>query len=224
MNDAENQAWDDIYSLGQSSRYANEGDIGIYYRLPKFVRMFKKHIPSLDGLRVLEIGGGIGEMYENLSADFFGENFDYTITEYSPNAVRVLFQRYGGKDIPAIEQADACDLPFADNSFDVVCAFDVQHHVPDPRQMAHEMLRVSRRHVFLCEPCGLSVIRRITETTTTGKRFGEKSYTPRKIREFFSSPGGIEDNRGGGVPYYTILLLCAAQNTKTVYVPLCHDQ
>jgi hypothetical protein len=59
---ASNEAWDHIYSTGQSSRYANEGEIGIYYRLPKFVQMFKKHIPSVNGLNILEIGGGIGEM------------------------------------------------------------------------------------------------------------------------------------------------------------------
>ncbi len=49
--------WDEYYASG-SSRYRNEGDIGILYRLPKFVEMFKKHIASVDGMEILEIGGG----------------------------------------------------------------------------------------------------------------------------------------------------------------------
>jgi SAM-dependent methyltransferase len=198
-----NQAWDEIYSLGQSSRYINEGDIGIYYRLPKFARMFKKNILTLDGYKVLEIGGGVGEMFENLSAKFIDDNFSYTITEYSPNAVDVLKKKYNERCNPVVVQADAEHLQFEDNSFDVVCAFDVQHHVSDPQKMAQEMLRVSRRHVFLCEPCGISLIRRITEMTKTGKRLGEKSYSPCKIRRFFSLPQLLAG--GGGVnitPFY----------------------
>ena len=183
-----NQAWDEIYSLGQSSRYANEGDIGIYYRLPKFARMFKKYIPTLNGYRILEIGGGVGEMYENLSAEFPNDAFSYTITEYSPNAVDILKEKYNEKGNPVVAQANAEHLQFEDNSFDVVCAFDVLHHVPDPLRMAQEMLRVSRQHIFLCEPCGISLIRKITEITVTGKQLGEKSYSPRQIRKFFTSP------------------------------------
>ena len=189
-----NQAWDGIYSLGQSSRYANEGDIGIYYRLPKFARMFKKYILTLDGLRVLEIGGGVGEMYENLSKEFPNDTLNYTITEYSPNAVDILKKKYNDECNPVITQANAEQLQFEDNSFDVVCAFDVMHHVSDPLKMAQEMLRVSRQHVFLCEPCGVSLIRKITELTETGKRLGEKSYSPRTIRKFFTLPkyaGGV---------------------------------
>jgi SAM-dependent methyltransferase len=183
-----NQAWDKIYSLGQSSRYANEGDIGIFYRLPKFARMFKKYIRTLEGLRVLEIGGGIGEMYENLSKEFPNDTFSYTITEYSPNAVDILKKKYNEEGNPVVTQANAEHLQFEDNSFDVVCAFDVMHHVPDPQKMALEMLRVSRQHILLCEPCGISLIRRITEITAKSKQLGEKSYSPRKIRKFFALP------------------------------------
>jgi len=183
-----NQAWDRIYSLGQSSRYVNEGDIGIYYRLPKYARMFKKYIQTLEGLKVLEIGGGIGEMYENLSKEYSKDTFSYTITEYSPNAVDILKKRYNEEGNPVVAQADAETLQFKDNSFDVVCAFDVMHHVADPLKMAQEMLRVSRQHIFLVEPCGISLIRRINETAAKNRQLGEKSYSPRKIRKFFISP------------------------------------
>lgn len=46
---------------------------------------------------------------------------------------------------------DAHALPFSDNSFDVVCAFGVMHHLADPRKAVFEMLRVARRAVFISD-------------------------------------------------------------------------
>lgn len=52
----DNAAWDRLYASG-SSRYANEGDIGIFYRLPKFVQMFRRYFSSIQNLKILEVGG-----------------------------------------------------------------------------------------------------------------------------------------------------------------------
>ena len=52
-------------------------------------------------------------------------------------------------------QADACQLPFADRSFDIVFSNAVIEHVGDrtmQRQLVHECLRVARRAVFLAAP------------------------------------------------------------------------
>jgi len=43
-------------------------------------------------------------------------------------------------------------LTFEDNSFDYVFCKDALHHVPRPYLAMHEMLRVSKRGVFLIEP------------------------------------------------------------------------
>jgi SAM-dependent methyltransferase len=45
--------------------------------------------------------------------------------------------------------ADA--LPFADKSFDLVCAFGVMHHLADPSSAALEMVRVARRAIFISD-------------------------------------------------------------------------
>jgi len=42
-------------------------------------------------------------------------------------------------------------LPFSDGSFDAVCEFGILHHVPDPRTVVTEMLRVAKKAVFLCD-------------------------------------------------------------------------
>jgi hypothetical protein len=61
------------------------------------------------------------------------------------------------------------------------------HHVPNPRRMAREMLRVSRKHVFLIEANGLSILRKLAELSPRYMRDGEKSYTPWRYRSFFQS-------------------------------------
>lgn len=98
-----------------------------------------------DGpVRVLEIGSGVGLLQQRL---------------------RPLFEHLWGID-PSIASlaaspdrrgiaADGLDLPFADESFHLVIAVCVLHHVPPERRDAFlaEARRVTRRHgiVTLCE-------------------------------------------------------------------------
>jgi ubiquinone/menaquinone biosynthesis C-methylase UbiE len=42
-------------------------------------------------------------------------------------------------------------LNFPDKSFDLVCAFAVLHHVPEPIRAVSEMLRVARRAIFISD-------------------------------------------------------------------------
>ena len=182
-----NEYWDEMYGLEGSSRYQNEGDIGIYYRLPKFIELFYNRFPSLSKLNVLELGGGGGEIFDLFSKRYAGENINYTLTEYSSNAVSVLKNKY--KERAKIIHADATNLPFEENEFDIVCAFDVMHHVLDPCKMASEMLRVTKSHFFMCEANGLSIIRRMGEMSKEAKKLEEKSYFPWQYKNFFLKSG-----------------------------------
>jgi SAM-dependent methyltransferase len=170
--------YDDLYSAG-SSRLANEGVIGITYRLPKMFALLRERCLGDRPLEVLEIGAGIGEI-----AQFFVDQGvtvrRYVGIEYSrPAAVRM---RQTG--FPAL-QASAERLPFPDNSFDLVFCFDVMHHVANPRAMAEEMVRVTRRDFFLSEANGLSPVRKAGELTAQAKSLGEQSYLPWTYRSFF---------------------------------------
>jgi hypothetical protein len=68
-------------------------------------------------------------------------------------------------------------------------AFDVMHHVSDPRAMAREMMRVARGRCLLVEANGLSVFRKIKERSAGHRRAGERSYLPRRYRSFFEAQG-----------------------------------
>ena len=93
------------------------------------------------GERVLEVGVGTGI---NLSlypahAEITGIDFSDAMLE---NA-RVRAARKGLRNA-RLQQMDAADLKFADNSFDIVYAPYLISVVPDPVQVAQEMRRVCR--------------------------------------------------------------------------------
>jgi len=56
-----------------------------------------------------------------------------------------------GLDRDELVDGDAQQLGYPDRSFDLVCAFGVLHHIPNPRTAIAEMLRVARRAIFVCD-------------------------------------------------------------------------
>ncbi|GAA1970124.1 class I SAM-dependent methyltransferase [Catenulispora subtropica] len=87
----------------------------------------------LAGRRVLDVGGGPG---------FFARAFEDAGARY----VSVDTRRVG------VVCGDALALPVRDHAVDVCFSSNVLEHVPDPRRMLHEMVRVTRPGglVFLC--------------------------------------------------------------------------
>jgi ubiquinone/menaquinone biosynthesis C-methylase UbiE len=68
----------------------------------------------------------------------------------SADLLAVATERYGIEpelvDCVASEQ-----LPYEDGDFDAVVATGVLHHVPEPKQVVHELIRVARRAVFISD-------------------------------------------------------------------------
>jgi ubiquinone/menaquinone biosynthesis C-methylase UbiE len=46
---------------------------------------------------------------------------------------------------------DALNLAFSDGKFDLVCEFGALHHIPEPSKAVSEMLRVSRKAIFISD-------------------------------------------------------------------------
>ena len=86
---------------------------------------------SVEG-KHLDIGCGNGEGLRLISKikDSYG-------IEYSPNAVKRA-KSLGLK----VLLADACDLPFPNDSFETITCLDVLEHIPAYKQAIEEMLRV----------------------------------------------------------------------------------
>ncbi|HZR65592.1 MAG TPA: class I SAM-dependent methyltransferase [Terriglobales bacterium] len=107
--------------------------------------LLEPHIPefagfaSACGLRVLEIGVGIGADYEQwLRAGALATGVD--ISKSSLECARRRCELAGFT--PDLHLADAENLPFPSESFDRVYSYGVMHHSPDTGRCIQEALRV----------------------------------------------------------------------------------
>lgn len=95
-----------------------------------------------DGLKILDVGCGFGGAIASMNENF--SNLDLTGLNIDPRQLErarknVLPQN--GNSINFVE-GSASELPFADNSFDVVLAVECIFHFPDRQQFFKEALRV----------------------------------------------------------------------------------
>lgn len=105
------------------------------------------HIPAAAGfsetrgLRVLEIGCGLGTD----GARFARAGAIYTGVDLTDAAIELARRRFELEDLPGeFRVADAENLDFADESFDVVYSHGVLHHTPDTHRAVREVHRVLR--------------------------------------------------------------------------------
>lgn len=88
-----------------------------------------------DGAKVLDIGCGAGENGYHLR-----DTADYTGIEYSETALGMA--RQFESDTCRYMQGDAENLPFENETFDVVMSTHVIEHLTDPKRCLDEQLRV----------------------------------------------------------------------------------
>lgn len=94
----------------------------------------------LDNYDLLNVGGSAG-IIDNYLADHFHRVVGIDIDKPAISHAQATFQR----DNLEFRLADALDLPFADDSFDVVVCSHVYEHVPDPYKMFSEIKRVLKQ-------------------------------------------------------------------------------
>ena len=117
-----------------------------FYELVEEHRYTKEwHIPAAAGfaqtnnLRVLEIGCGLGTD----GAQFAKAGADYTGIDLTDAAVELSRRRFEISNLKgAFRTADAEQLDFPDNSFDLVYSHGVLHHTPDIERAIAEVHRV----------------------------------------------------------------------------------
>jgi SAM-dependent methyltransferase len=100
------------------------------------------------GIRsILDIGSGTGRALLTIKAAML--KITALGIEPSPE-LRKIGHSKGLSEVELID-GDAMNLAFGDNSFDLVCEFGALHHIPDPSKAVAEMLRVSRRAIFISD-------------------------------------------------------------------------
>jgi phosphatidylethanolamine/phosphatidyl-N-methylethanolamine N-methyltransferase len=112
------------------------------------IAMVIRSLAIEPGARVLELGVGTG-----LSLDAYPAHAHVTGIDLAPDMLERAqdkINRNGWRHI-ALEQGDALNLQFPDDSFDYVMGFHVVSVVPNPRRMMTEARRV-------CRPGGIITI------------------------------------------------------------------
>lgn len=132
----------EVYATGSTRREGLEQQAAARYALEPFIADFAD-FPSAKGRDVLEIGVGMGadhlEWANARPRSLHG-------IDLTPRAVETASERlrlFGHE--PHIRVADAEQLPFDDESFDVVYSWGVLHHSPDTARAVGEVHRVLRK-------------------------------------------------------------------------------
>ncbi|MDT7542772.1 MAG: hypothetical protein QOE33_2676 [Acidobacteriota bacterium] len=127
----------------------------VFYERVEAHRYAKEwHIPAAAGfdaargLRVLEIGCGLGTD----GAQFARAGADYTGVDLTEAAVSLARRNFELQDLAGeFRTADAENLDFADETFDLVYSHGVLHHTPDTARAIQEVHRVLK-------PAGRAVV------------------------------------------------------------------
>src|SRR5215467_7270905 len=108
------------------------------YALEPHIAGFARFSES-RGLRVLEIGVGMGADYlEWLKAGAQATGIDLSATSIARSRERCELNGL----VSDLHRADAEHLPFPDCTFDVVYSYGTMHHSPDTQQCIREAWRV----------------------------------------------------------------------------------
>jgi ubiquinone/menaquinone biosynthesis C-methylase UbiE len=102
-------------------------------------RFILQHLEDVKGKRLLDLGCGAGEN----SVYFAQKGAQCVATDYSPGMVEKALKlaAANGVEIEA-RTMNAAEIDFPDNSFDIVYAANLLHHLPEPEVVIREMHRV----------------------------------------------------------------------------------
>ncbi|MCR9200799.1 MAG: class I SAM-dependent methyltransferase [Planctomycetaceae bacterium] len=167
-------------------------------------RRFVEFIAPQSGDRLLDIGCGTGE-----SRKLYIDHVDtYTGIDLSAASIEFARQRFPNSNW---QTANACELPFADGSFDVVAFSSVLHHIDDYLPALEEARRVLTPggRVFAFDPNVLHpamALFRKPESPfylSAGVSPNERPLLPRDLYDRFQA-AGLEDIRQraqSSIPY-----------------------
>jgi ubiquinone/menaquinone biosynthesis C-methylase UbiE len=137
---------DEIYSKRHGSKYWLRS-----YTHNQIHRQFLEHIRP--GLRILDAGSGEGI----LSSLIAMEGCEVIATDISnPNLRAFTNYMNNSKIYVSVCQSDVENLPFSDNSFDIVVSSHVLEHLPNLEKGLNELYRVTRSMALIAMPTCLN--------------------------------------------------------------------
>lgn len=126
----------------EKHKYRNPSDYLVKaFVQPKIKFMEEQGCFKRNKIKILDVGSGNGTF-----SNYFNKYTDQVIcVDYSEQLLRENSAR-------ARARANAYQLPFRDNQFDMVFEANLLHHVDDPYRVIEEIRRCSREYIVLVEP------------------------------------------------------------------------
>ena len=131
---------------------------GIAADVKLLIDLVKQDVPITKETRLLEVGCGWG---------IYTFHLDRVCNVHGIDTSLELLDR---NPIDKTQVMDVRDLRFDDNTFDVVFAHDMLHHVPELDTAVLEMKRVSKKYVVVAEPNILNIGNAILSVAVPAER------------------------------------------------------
>jgi len=128
----ETEIYNEIYKLQTEGWWFGNG------RNKLVIELLSDICPSLEKKKILDVGCSEGAFLDCLKK----EKSDFRAIDIDKNAIEFCKKR-GFKD--RVKEGSILDIPFKDNSFDIVTALDVVEHVEDDVKAMRELARVAKK-------------------------------------------------------------------------------
>lgn len=110
-------------------------------------RFILKHLGDVRGKYLLDLGCGAGEN----SVYFASRGAKCVASDYSPGMVEVALKLAAANQVQVEGRViNAMAIDFPDNTFDIVYASNLLHHIPNPKLTLREMHRVLKPGGLAC--------------------------------------------------------------------------
>jgi SAM-dependent methyltransferase len=160
-------------------------------------------ISPQPGERILDVACGAGGNFQF----FQGKWCSLTGVDASPEKLQAAHQQYGERAEFVLAQAD--DLPFSDNEFDVVTLINVLETAKEPRHILAEAIRVCRSRVFIGYVNNYSLVgtrQRLKEIFGFPVSREIRFYSFSEIKKMVSELAGETTVKWGSVIYFPLMV------------------
>lgn len=123
-----------------------------------FQRWMFEQYPFCAGMKVLELGSGRGELWKYYIENevLKGYGMDITLSDFTDGMVDCLQHTYESEGI-SVKQIDILDIPFEEDTFDLIMANSMLYHVKDIDRALSQVKRVLKKEGwFYCATFGMN--------------------------------------------------------------------